>query len=131
MIGEEERKIRQDPVGSGSAILQKVFGALAETGRSRLWLNIAHPMSSLRAGSGLLQRWLSRACTPTFNWRETPVGDDGMIALLPCKPDRATRALPLGAASGVDRHGRLRGGRRHLRGRPCACRRSPARQRRG
>lgn len=28
MIGDEERKIRQDPVGSGSAILQKVFGAL-------------------------------------------------------------------------------------------------------
>ena len=28
IIGEEERKIRQDPVGSGSAILQKVFGAL-------------------------------------------------------------------------------------------------------
>ena len=28
IIGEEERKIRQDPVGAGSAILQKVFGAL-------------------------------------------------------------------------------------------------------
>ena len=28
VIGEEERKIRQDPVGSGSAILKKVFGAL-------------------------------------------------------------------------------------------------------
>ena len=28
VIGEEERKIRRDPVGSGSAILQKVFGAL-------------------------------------------------------------------------------------------------------
>ena len=28
MIGEEEQKIRQDPVGTGSAILQKVFGAL-------------------------------------------------------------------------------------------------------
>lgn len=28
MIGEEEKKIRQDPVGSGSAVLQKVFGAL-------------------------------------------------------------------------------------------------------
>ncbi|QNP58711.1 DUF4197 domain-containing protein [Paenacidovorax monticola] len=27
MIGEEERKIRQDPVGTGSALLQKVFGA--------------------------------------------------------------------------------------------------------
>lgn len=28
MIGEEERKIRRDPVGSGSALLSKVFGAL-------------------------------------------------------------------------------------------------------
>ena len=28
IIGEEERRIRQDPVGTGSAILQKVFGAL-------------------------------------------------------------------------------------------------------
>jgi hypothetical protein len=28
MIGEEEKKIRQDPVGSGSAVLTKVFGAL-------------------------------------------------------------------------------------------------------
>jgi hypothetical protein len=28
IIGEEERKIREDPVGTGSAILKKVFGAL-------------------------------------------------------------------------------------------------------
>lgn len=28
MIGEEERKIRQDPIGAGSAVLKKVFGAL-------------------------------------------------------------------------------------------------------
>ena len=28
MIGEEERKIRQNPAGAGSAILQKVFGSL-------------------------------------------------------------------------------------------------------
>jgi len=28
MIGEEEKKIRQDPAGTGSALLQKVFGAL-------------------------------------------------------------------------------------------------------
>ena len=28
MIGEEERKIRNDPVGAGSAILKRVFGAL-------------------------------------------------------------------------------------------------------
>lgn len=28
MIGEEERKIRKDPVGTGSAILKKVFGSI-------------------------------------------------------------------------------------------------------
>lgn len=28
MIGEEEKKIRQDPMGTGSALLSKVFGAL-------------------------------------------------------------------------------------------------------
>jgi hypothetical protein len=28
VIGDEERKIRRDPVGTGSAILQKVFGAI-------------------------------------------------------------------------------------------------------
>ena len=28
VIGEEERKIRQDPIGTGSAILKKVFGSL-------------------------------------------------------------------------------------------------------
>ena len=28
MIGEEEKKIRQDPAGTGSAILRKVFGSL-------------------------------------------------------------------------------------------------------
>ncbi len=29
IIGEEERKIRKDPVGTGSAILKKVFGSLS------------------------------------------------------------------------------------------------------
>jgi hypothetical protein len=28
MLGEEEKKIRTDPIGTGSAILRKVFGAL-------------------------------------------------------------------------------------------------------
>jgi hypothetical protein len=28
MIGEEEKKIRQDPIGTGSALISKVFGAL-------------------------------------------------------------------------------------------------------
>ncbi len=37
------------------------------------------------------------ACSPTFNWRDVSIGDDGLMALLPCKADRANRALPLGA----------------------------------
>jgi len=32
IIGEEEMNIRQNPVGTGSAILQKVFGAMKQTG---------------------------------------------------------------------------------------------------
>ncbi|GAC1357013.1 MAG: hypothetical protein NVSMB34_11440 [Variovorax sp.] len=39
------------------------------------------------------------ACSPTFNWREVPIADAGLVALLPCKADRANRALPLGAES--------------------------------
>ncbi|RQO54617.1 hypothetical protein DBV14_12695 [Variovorax sp. KBW07] len=39
------------------------------------------------------------ACSPTFNWREVPIAESGLVALLPCKPDRANRALPLGAES--------------------------------
>ncbi|VTU17276.1 hypothetical protein E5CHR_00341 [Variovorax sp. PBL-E5] len=41
------------------------------------------------------------ACSPTFNWREVPIGEDGVVALLPCKADHATRALPLGGAESV------------------------------
>jgi hypothetical protein len=39
------------------------------------------------------------ACSPTFNWREVPIAEAGLVALLPCRPDRAERALPLGAES--------------------------------
>ena len=48
--------------------------------------------AALAAGAALL------ACSPAFNWRETPVGDDGLVALLPCKPDRATRDVTLAGA---------------------------------
>lgn len=39
------------------------------------------------------------ACSLTFNWREVPIADGGLVALLPCKPGRASRALPLGTES--------------------------------
>jgi hypothetical protein len=34
-------------------------------------------------------------CSPVFNWREVSVADTGVVALLPCKPDRATQPIPL------------------------------------
>lgn len=37
------------------------------------------------------------ACSPTFNWREVRVGDGALQALLPCKPDKAERQVPLQA----------------------------------
>ena len=44
--------------------------------------------------------FLTGACSPVFNWREVPVGGDAeLVALLPCKPDRAQRELPLGNQS--------------------------------
>jgi hypothetical protein len=36
------------------------------------------------------------ACTPAFNWRDVSFDQAGVTALLPCKPDRGTRAVQLG-----------------------------------
>jgi hypothetical protein len=35
------------------------------------------------------------ACSPTFNWREVRVGDAALLALLPCKPEKAERQVPV------------------------------------
>jgi hypothetical protein len=37
------------------------------------------------------------ACSPALNWRAVAAGPDGALKLLlPCKPDRASRPMPLG-----------------------------------
>ncbi|MBP9954797.1 MAG: hypothetical protein KBF22_10020, partial [Ottowia sp.] len=36
------------------------------------------------------------ACTPSLNWREVRLAPTTAVALLPCKPDRAERSVPLG-----------------------------------
>jgi hypothetical protein len=38
------------------------------------------------------------ACTPAFNWRDVGFDNLPVAALLPCKPDRATRTLPIAGA---------------------------------
>lgn len=35
------------------------------------------------------------ACSPALDWREVPVDETGVVALLPCKPDRGSRSVPL------------------------------------
>jgi hypothetical protein len=54
--------------------------------------------------SASLWRWcptgllLVLACSPTFNWREVRAdsGTQSLSLLLPCKPDRAEKMVPLG-----------------------------------
>jgi hypothetical protein len=35
------------------------------------------------------------ACSPTFNWREVRLETAGLKALLPCKPDKGARQVPM------------------------------------
>lgn len=52
----------------------------------------AVPAVARTLGLGLTA--LAAACSPAFNWRDAPI-DAQLTALLPCKPDRAERQLPL------------------------------------
>ncbi|MET0312705.1 MAG: hypothetical protein ABW051_11700 [Burkholderiaceae bacterium] len=51
----------------------------------------AGPSLALLAVASLLA-----ACTPSLNWRDVPLADTGLVALLPCKPDKGERTVPLG-----------------------------------
>ena len=35
------------------------------------------------------------ACTPTFNWREVRAEATQLLAMLPCKPDKGSRTVPM------------------------------------
>ncbi len=59
-----------------------------------LWALCVRPSLS-RVGLALGLGILSSACTPAFNWRDVTFDGLPVAALLPCKPDRATRMVPL------------------------------------
>lgn len=45
------------------------------------------------------------ACSPTFNWREMRLEGASLVALMPCKPETASRDVPLlGVATGLHMH---------------------------
>lgn len=53
------------------------------------------------------------ACSPTFNWREWPIPGTPLRALMPCKPESASRAVPmLGAPVELHMHACETGGMR-------------------
>jgi hypothetical protein len=43
----------------------------------------------------LLVAGLAAGCSPTFNWRQVRVEPTSLTAMLPCKPDKATREVPM------------------------------------
>lgn len=47
-----------------------------------------------------LALWLA-ACSPTYNWRELRDDAIPLKAVIPCKPERAQRQVPLGGANQV------------------------------
>ena len=50
----------------------------------------------LRAALGAFMLAVLLACSPALNWREAQLASSSAHALLPCKPERATRSVPLG-----------------------------------
>jgi hypothetical protein len=54
---------------------------------------VSRPFAGLLSGVLMLA-----ACSPTLDWREVRPGGSELVALLPCKPERTTRALELAGA---------------------------------
>lgn len=70
-------------------------------------------MSHSFRAAGLAALWALSACSPTFNWRELRLEGTPLQALMPCKPERATRAVPLtGAPTDLHMHSCETGGLR-------------------
>ncbi len=61
-------------------------------------------MSILFRAAGLAALCCVAACSPTFNWREWPVQGTPLKAMMPCKPDAATRQVPMLGATPVALH---------------------------
>lgn len=63
------------------------------------------PYRRLRLLGLALCAWLIlSACSPTFNWRELRPAGTPLQALMPCKPEAATRPVPLDGGAPADLH---------------------------
>ncbi len=57
------------------------------------------PRPSLLFALSLLTLMLLQACSPSLNWRDVRPEGTGLVLLLPCKPDKAQRTVPLGGSA--------------------------------
>lgn len=48
-----------------------------------------------RAAAALLVSGALAACNPAYNWREVRIEPGGLKAMLPCKPDKGVRTVPM------------------------------------
>lgn len=67
--------------------------------RAALGLPIIARMYSLRTArpaAALCLVAFTAGCSPALNWRNVPLADTGLVALMPCKPDHAVRPVDLG-----------------------------------
>ena len=51
-----------------------------------------------RSWAALLLLAAAAGCSPTFNWREVRAEPSELKAMLPCKPDKGSRRVPMGGA---------------------------------
>jgi hypothetical protein len=78
-------------------MLKSTGFALTNTFTPPLISHFAHP--ALRVGCVLLALTgllLAAACNPKLNWRDVQAGNSGFALLLPCKPDKGEKIVPLG-----------------------------------
>lgn len=65
----------------------------------------AAPRRRTRPLGLVLSAWLLlAACNPTFNWRELRPEGTPLLALMPCKPESATRPVPLDGGAPMNLH---------------------------
>ena len=73
----------------------KVHGLLINRYTERA-LAMSRMNSLFFAASATTLLLLLPACSPTLNWRDVRPEGTGLVLLLPCKPDKAEKTVPLG-----------------------------------
>lgn len=74
------------------------YGIVPSTAR---WFANKHsePLSLMKVLSTLTMVVGLTACSPALDWRSLDIGEAAITVTLPCKPDRATRSVPLAGSN--------------------------------